>query len=113
MEKTWNWFGKTNKKEAIINELQPIISELISEEVEYLFISPEIGAILYECNNVMIIPNNDTLLFNRNSNIEHIYNLYKNEKQVCVYIDKCKDDIEIIDFMGKEYIINILRINLK
>jgi hypothetical protein len=94
MEKQWNWFEKSNKKEAIKNELQPLILEMISDDVECLIISPQVGCILQECDNVMITPLNDRISYKCEEFIaEHWYNFYKNDKPIKVYINKNKEDI--------------------
>lgn len=113
MEKQWNWFEKPNKKEAIKNELQQLILEMISDDVQCLFISPQIGVILEECDNVMITYKDEEIPYNENLQIEHFYNFYKNGEPINVYVDKNKDDVETIDFRGTNKIVATLRIYLK
>lgn len=113
MEKQWNWFEKPNKKEAIKNELQPLILEMISDNVNCLFVSPQVGVILDECDNVMIIPNDEMIHYNENLDVEHLFNFYKNDEPIRVYIDRRSDeDVEIIKFMGAKEVVDKLRINL-
>jgi len=110
MEKQWNWFEKTNKKEAIKNELRPLITEMIDDDVQCLIISPQVGVILEECENVMITFNDGVVPYNENLDVEHFYNFYKNDEPIRVYIDKNKDDVEIIDFRSEKEIVKTLRI---
>ena len=110
MKKQWNWFEKTNKKEAIKNELQPLITEMISDDVQCLFISPQVGVILEECDNVFIVPNDEIIPHHENLTVEHFFNFYKNDEPIRVYIDRNKEDVEIIDFRGHKEIVNTLRI---
>ncbi len=113
MEKQWNWFEKTNKKEVIKNELQPLILEMISDSVLCLFVSPQVGIILDECDNIMITPNDEIIYHNENLEIEHFFNFYKNDEPIRVYIDRRSDeDVEIIKFMGTKEVVDRLRINL-
>lgn len=110
MEKQWNWFEKPNKKEAIKNELQPLILDMISDKVQCLFVSPQVGAILEECDNVMITFNDEIIPHNENLEVEHFYNFYKNDEPIRVYIDRNKEDVETIDFRGSKEIIDTLRV---
>jgi len=59
-----------------------------------------------------MIVNDKIIPHNENLNVEHFYNFYKNNEPIRVYIDKNKEDVEVIDFMGKKNIVKTLRIVL-
>lgn len=110
MEKEWDWFGKTNKKEAIKNELEPLVMKMISDDVEFLIVSPQVGAILNECDNMFVVSTNQIIPHKENLNLEHVFYFYKNKKIINVYVDINKIDLETIDFISNKGIDTSLRV---
>lgn len=110
MIKEWNWFEKTNKKEAIKNELEPLIMEMINDNVEFLIVSPQVGAILNECNYMFVTSTNQIIPHKENLNLEHVFYFCKNKKIINVYVDINKIDLETIDFISNKGINASLRV---
>lgn len=69
-----------------------------------------ITVILEECDNVMLTSKDELIQYNGNLEIEHFCNFYKNDEPISVYVDRNKEDVEIIDFRGNKEIIDTLRI---